>query len=296
MESVLGIDIGGTNIRLAQVDRELKVLRSLQVKVEEAQEGLVSFLAGAVQEFIDGGEVPVGAIGIGLPGIVSGSGEILSCPNLDPALTGVNLREILVNRFGIPVHIQKDVNFILYSESGALKQQDSAIGFYIGTGLGFAMMIKGQLITGERGFAGELGHIPLKGKSGLCGCGNTGCLELYAAGRAIAEITAQAGSDVADFFLNPAHVQDVDEWLENLTLGMVTAITILDPSLVIVGGGVANMEGFPFEKLEQEVRSRLRHPLVAKQLVVQRSTAGPLGGCLGAAMYCFDNEEVQTCV
>ena len=58
MESVLGIDIGGTNIRLAQVDRELKVLRSLQVKVEEAQEGLVSFLAGAVQEFIDGEKSP----------------------------------------------------------------------------------------------------------------------------------------------------------------------------------------------------------------------------------------------
>lgn len=288
--SALGIDIGGTNIRLAHVDSNLQVLRSLKVKVEEAEDGLVNFLFSAVEEFVSEAEIPIGAIGIGIPGIVGSQGEILSCPNLDQSITGVNLQEILAGRVGIPVFMQKDVNFILYGESCIrdTKPHEVVMGFYIGTGLGFAMMVGGRLITGERGFAGEIGHIPLKGKSGQCNCGNTGCLELYAAGRAIEEITARAGSNVSDFFVNPTHAGDVEEWLENLTLGMVTAITIMDPTLVIVGGGVANMQGFPYEKLEKQVRARLRHPLVAETLQIQRSTAGPLGGCIGAARYCFD--------
>ncbi|MGI6149318.1 MAG: allose kinase [Limnochordia bacterium] len=290
LSSVLGIDIGGTNIRLAHIDRNLKVIRSSRIKVEEAEGGLVSYLSEAIGEFTASAEPEIGAIGIGIPGIVSEAGEILSCPNLDPAITGINLRETLMAKFGVPVYVQKDVNFILYGEYRALSTGPSCsvLGFYVGTGLGFASVIRGRLVTGARGFAGELGHIPVKGKDDPCACGNNGCLELYAAGRRITELTAQAQTNVADFFVNPTHAADVQEWLDNLTIGMVTAITLLDPTVVIVGGGVADMQGFPFEELEKKVRARLRHPLVAENLTIKRSTAGQLGGCLGAAMYCFD--------
>ena len=129
-------------------------------------------------------------------------------------------------KFGVPVYVQKDVNFILYGEYRALSTGPAAacLGF-MGTGLGFASVIRGRLVAGARGFAGELGHIPVMGKDDPCACGNNGCLELYAAGRRITELTDQAQTNVADFFVNPTHAADVQEWLDNLTIGMVTAIT-----------------------------------------------------------------------
>ena len=133
-------------------------------------------------------------------------------------------------------------------------------------------MIKGQRSPASGALLASLGHSS-EGKSGLCERGNTGCLELYLLAGAIARSLLRQATMSRDF-LNPAHVQDVDEWLENLTLGMVTAITILDPSLVIVGAGGQHGR-LSFEKLDR-VRSRLRHPLVAKQLVVRRSPLAPL--------------------
>lgn len=292
VQSVLGIDIGGTNVRFAQVDRDLEVLRSKNEKVEEVQD-LPAFLLSTIQEFIDQAEVPIGAVAIGIPGIVSSAGEILSIPNLDQSLVGLNLKETVESRFNIPTFVQKDVNFILYGEyrTQRTKPDDSVVGFYIGTGMGCAMVVQGRLLTGERGFAGELGHIPLRGKDDPCGCGNSGCLELYASGRTLVDLTSRAGTDIKDVFVNPQHQAEIEEWLHNLVLGLNTVITLIDPKIVIIGGGVADMEGFPLERLEEKLRARARHSIVAENLMIKRSKAGPLGGCLGAAMYCYDNLE-----
>lgn len=292
VQSVLGIDIGGTNVRFAQVDRGLRILRSRKEKVEEVQD-LTSFLLTTIQEFMDQAEVPIGAVAIGIPGIVSSAGEILSIPNLDQSLVGLNLKEAVESRFNIPTFVQKDVNFILYGEyrTQRTKPDDSVVGFYIGTGMGCAMVVQGRLLTGERGFAGELGHIPLRRKNDPCGCGNSGCFEIYASGRTLVELTSRAGTDIKDVFINPQHQEEIEEWLHNLALGLNTVITLIDPKIVIIGGGVADMEGFPLERLEEKIRGRARHSIVAENLIIKRSKAGPLGGCLGAAMYCYDNLE-----
>ncbi len=293
IQSALGIDIGGTNVRLAHVNKDLEILRSMKRKVEDVKADLVTFLITTVGEFIREATTPIGAIAIGVPGIVSSAGEVLSCPNLDQSIVGLNLKEELFSRFQIPVFVHKDVNFILYGEYRTQRTtpEDSVIGFYIGTGVGCATVIGGQLLTGERGFAGELGHTPLRGKSDPCNCGNSGCFEIYASGRTLVDITQRAGTNIADVFVNPEHADDIEEWLSNLTLGITATITFVDPKLVIIGGGVPDMKGFPFERLEHKIRSRSRHPLVEKDLIIKRSNAGPLGGCLGAAMFCFDAME-----
>lgn len=291
LQSVLGIDIGGTNVRLAHVDQDLKVLRSQKVKVEDVKADLVTFLLSTIEDFFNEAELPIGAIAIGVPGIVSSAGEILSIPNLDQSLVGLNLQEAIQMRFKVPTFVHKDVNFILYGEYRTQRTtpEDSVIGFYIGTGVGCATVIQGQLLTGERGFAGELGHTPLRGKNDPCNCGNSGCFELYASGRTLVDITSRAGTNIAEVFINPEHSAEIEEWLANLTLGLTAAITFVDPKIVIIGGGVPDMQGFPYERLVEKIRGRSRHPLVAENLIIKRSTAGPLGGCLGAAMYCFDN-------
>ncbi|NMB01920.1 MAG: ROK family protein [Firmicutes bacterium] len=293
LQSVLGIDIGGTNVRLAHVDRELRVIRSRKEKVEDVRADLVTFLLATIEDFVSTAEIPIGAVAIGIPGIISSAGKILSMPNLDQGLVGLNLKEAVQARFGIPTFVHKDVNFILYGEYRTQRTtpEDSVIGFYIGTGVGCATVIQGRLLTGERGFAGELGHTPLRGKDDPCNCGNSGCFELYASGRTLVDITSRAGTNIEEVFVNPQHSAEVDEWLANLTLGLAGAITLIDPKIVIIGGGVADMQGFPLARLEEKLRGRSRHPLVAEDLIIKRSTAGPLGGCLGAAMYCFDNVE-----
>ena len=273
VHSVLGIDIGGTNVRFAQVDRNLEVLRSKKKKVEEVQD-LPAFLLATIEKFIDQAEVPIGAVAIGIPGIVSSAGEILSIPNLDQSLVGLNLKEAVESRFNIPTFVQKDVNFILYGEyrTQRTKPDDSVVGFYIGTGMGCAMVVQGRLLTGERGFAGELGHIPLRGKNDPCGCGNSGCFEIYASGRTLAELTSRAGTDIKDVFFNLQHQEEIEEWLHNFT-GLNTVITLIDPKIVIIGGGVADMEGFPLERLEEKIRGKARHSIVAENLIIKRSKA-----------------------
>ena len=146
-------------------------------------------------------------------------------------------------KFGVPVYVQKDVNFILYGEYRALSTGPSCsvLGFYVGqAGLWLC-----DPQTGHRrpGFAVSSGIFPLRARMIPVPAEITAVWSC-AAGRRITELTAQAQTN-ADFFVNPTHAADVQEWLDNLTIGMVTAITLLDPTVVIVGGGVADMQGFP---------------------------------------------------
>lgn len=292
---VLGVDIGGTNVRLALVNENGVIRASEAISVSSL--GTIDPLAQlkhVISKFVveNIGSQQLLAMGVGVPGIVDATGEIISCPNLG-FLEHSGLGDMLRRELQVPVFIDKDVNFILYGECHTLglRETKNLIGFYIGTGFGCSLVINGEIYRGSHGFAGELGHIPVQGHFDRCNCGNKGCLELYGAGRALVERSSQLDVPIADFFTSSTIGLESQEFLEYLAVGMLTAINIFDPELVIVGGGVPQMAGFPWNALEQRVRNGLRSELIKDRFQIIPSQAETYGGCLGAAFYCFDQRK-----
>lgn len=289
---VLGIDIGGTNVRLALVDRlgSTKVTEAFAIKSlteEKTLDNLVSRISTFVQDNKENQTLL--AVGIGVPGIVNNSGRIISCPNLG-FLENSDLMEILSVQLNVPVFLEKDVNFILYGEyyTQHLEKHKNLIGFYIGTGFGCSLMINGDIYRGEHGFAGELGHIPLINHTCSCNCGNEGCLELYGAGRSLVERSVAKNVALEDFFTDSRSKHEAANFIEYSAVGILSAINTFDPGLVILGGGVVQMADFPWELLVARIRRGLRADEMREQLEIIPSEAEVFGGCIGAAFYCFD--------
>lgn len=288
-QAALGIDIGGTNVRFALLDSKMNLKHPVLIRAASLGTGdLVDNLLDVVDEYAAEHNVNLVGTGVGIPGIVRQDGTVLSCPNIG-GLEGVRLGDLITARLGVPTFVGKDTNFLLYGEYQELKQAGygNVLGFYIGTGFGAAFIIDGQLLLGSRGFAGELGHIPLIGKDGLCGCGNRGCLEVYGAGRALTEYARRENQDVAEFFSSAQNGKAVKEFIQYVAVGVATAVNIFDPQCIVLGGGVLAMVDFPLEELQSTIRSMLRSDEQRHDLVMVQSNAGVFGGCLGAGAYCW---------
>jgi allose kinase len=161
------------------------------------------------------------------------------------------------------------------------------LGFYVGTGLGNAIAYNGELVTGRHGVAAELGHIPVLGRNELCGCGNCGCIEIYASGKRLASIRERKHSDMAIGEMLTLHFGDpeIREFIDNLGAALATEINILDPETVILGGGVILQEGFPRKALEQAIRKYTRKPYPEKDLSFIYSRESQENGVIGAAIF-----------
>ncbi len=294
-EYVLGIDIGGTNLRLALIDSNYKIYKPFIKKiVEYKNENIIEDIIEIISSYLKEVETDITAIGIGVPGIVKKGQEIISCPNIT-GLEGIIFYRLLSKNFGLPVFIDKDVNMIMLADYNNLgKKYNNIIGIYIGTGFGNSMILNGQLYTGSRGFAGELGHIHLKGMDGNCNCGNEGCLELHAAGKRLQKIADKYDIDIDKIFLDAdLEESEINEFVSNIAIGTSSVINIIDPELVVLGGGVIKMKGFPLDKLTNEIRYFLRTPEIKNELKIVLSPSGKYSGCIGAAIYCFSHLQLK---
>ncbi|AZO93756.1 allose kinase [Halocella sp. SP3-1] len=285
---VLGIDIGGTNLRLALVDNNYKTHDMFITNIADYKnKNFKKWLINTINDYIENSSKEVAAIGVGVPGIVDRD-QIISCPNITE-LENSKLKETLYNQFNIPIVIEKDVNLIMLAEQKLLNRTaQNIVGFFIGTGFGCSIIINGRLYKGFRGFAGELGHIPLKGKSKPCNCGSKGCLEMYAAGKALEKIASNNNITIENFFIDMKGKSEVEEFLDNLAIGIVTSVNLLDPELIIIDGGVIRMKGFPLKYLKELIKQRLRSNIMIDNLEIIDSNIGKYGGCLGAGVYFFD--------
>ncbi|SFL48581.1 allose kinase [Halanaerobium salsuginis] len=283
-EYILGIDIGGTNIRLALVDKELKLSNEFITEIANLKK---DFIKGILKIIRENFAEDIKAVIFGIPGIVN-KNKIISCPNVIE-LEKANLKIELEKKLKVPVYIEKDVNLIMLAEYSFLADNpQNVLGFFIGTGFGFSMILNGKLYTGTRGFAGELGHIPVPGAKEQCNCGNKGCLELYAAGKKISHLTKEYQTNIENFFIDFAGRQESQAIIENILFGIIVAVNILDPEVIILGGGVFGMRAFPLDYLIKEIKNRVRNKFVAEQLQIMTTKQKTFGGCLGAGIYGFN--------
>lgn len=299
--AAVGIDIGGTNLRLALVTADGDICSRLRLPTETTRAGFLHQLTAGIRELQQQapqlGCRPVAA-GAGMPGLVTRSGEILSSVNL-PHCEGVNLARELAQSAGLPAVVGNDANVAACGELrfGAGRPYRSFLMVTLGTGVGGGLILDGLLWTGSDGFAGEFGHMTVEPDGRPCPCGNRGCLEQYASATALVAAARESGlsgavAESAESLAEAARSGDPRVMAlfarAGRYLGIAAAgvINLLNIEAIVVGGGVA--ASFPLwgEAMRQEIDMRGFRPAVARVAVV-RSELGDDAGVLGAAALAF---------
>ncbi len=308
----LAADLGGTNLRMAAISEEGKILfcaRRETPSTKNAEQILQTIIESAEEcrrAVINQGEVF--AISAAVPGTVNaGEGLILNAPNI-PALNNYYVSEKIKNELRLPCILENDANAAAVGENwlGASKDFQNSICITLGTGVGGGIILDGEVMRGIDGTAGEIGHICVEPFGIPCGCGSNGCLEQYASATAVVRLTRNLIGNYPKSDLNgkdPLTSLKIYEAgksgdalalevfrQQGFFLGIVLAglINVLNPEVIVIGGGAAaGWDLFVPSMIEQINKRAYKEP--AERAKVVRAELGDDAGILGAARLAFNN-------
>ena len=253
----IGIDLGGTKIEVLALDAEgeevfRKRIPTPQGKYAEtvaAIVGLVKAAEAAVEEECH--------LGIGIPGTISRATGLVKNAN-STCLIGHPLQEDLAERLGKPICVANDANCFAMSEAtdGAAAGAKNVFGVILGTGVGGGLILNGQVVEGHNGIAGEWGHNPLpwledeERPGPVCYCGRKGCIEAFLSGPALTrEYAAKTGEESFATAIaqaaesgNEAAESILDRYENRLARALASVINLVDPEIIVLGGGLSNMQ------------------------------------------------------
>ncbi len=267
---------------------------------ERGPDAVVASILDFADELAAYGEKHLGeraaAVGAAVPGIVDAErGIAVYAANL--GWRDLPLRELLSRRLGgVPVALGHDVRTGGLAEGriGAGRGADRFLFVPLGTGIAGAIGIDGVIEPGAHGCAGEIGHIVVRPGGALCGCGQRGCLERLASASAVTRAWAEASgdpdADAADCATavaagDPRAVAVWQEAVDALADGLVTALTLLDPRTLIIGGGLAEAGETLFTPLRAAVEARVTFQKLPD---IVPAALGDTAGCLGAGLLAWD--------
>lgn len=291
----MGIDLGGTNLRLGLVDAQGSVLASKTVatRTQEGPDVLQKQIVEVAQALLGEAKRPISAIGLGVAGQVDSSrGVIVSAPNLP--WKDVPIKKSLEKALGVSVFVTNDVRAAAWAEYtfGSAKGLNSAVCIFVGTGIGGAIICNGTILNGATNTAGEIGHMVICINGRACSCGRRGCLEAYAGGWAIAKEARERLSPNKEITIrsvlqayiehNPIAMAIMQEAQDALAIGIANLVNILNPQAVILGGGIieANPELVPW--LHEQVSM---NTITRQQLRFMQATLDKDAGVVGAAVF-----------
>ena len=279
----IGVDLGGTNLRIATIDEHGNVLEkvTLGVRVTQGRDLVVEDMCGAIQAAIAKFQAigPLQGIGIGVPGIIDmAKGTVHESPNL-PGWDNYPVRDKIEKRLGTPVILENDANSAALGEMwlGASRGVEDMAIITLGTGVGGGMVLRGRVWHGATGMAGEFGHMTVEPDGALCLCGNRGCLEAYSSATAILRMAREAVASGAATRLREAsaNAEFSARMVYNLAmqgdeearkvfdrvgraLGILLAgvINALNLPMYVIGGGVSAAWDLFSPAVFQELRER----------------------------------------
>ena len=259
-------------------------------------------------------------VGVGVPGPVEfDSGRPIS-PPIMPGWDGYPIRERFTKRYGAPVWVDNDVNILALGEwrSGVAAGHENVVVVKVGTGIGAGIISDGRLHRGAKGSAGDVGHIQVTDDpTVVCRCGNIGCLEAVAGGAALGRAAEAAARDGRSARLLAALDQhgslSAEDVARAASFGDPVAVALLqtagrqvgsmlagivnffNPSLIVIGGGVANSPGQLMAAIRESIYRRSL-PLATRDLSIQRSSLGGLAGVIGASAMVVDQLFSRTAI
>lgn len=316
----LGIDLGGTSIKVGIVDSDNKIVakHSLTTDAAQGNERIVSDIALVCRECAEKAGIgfdEVSAIGIGVPGTVSRGGKVLLAPNI--FMHDFDICSALSAKLEKPVFALNDANAATLAEArlGAGADFSDVVMLTYGTGVGMGIVIGGKLFEGAHGCAGEVGHMTTVFGGLPCNCGSVGCYEKYSAATALGAQTRATmrenedslmwdicGGDIEKAgartpFLAAAQgdavaASVVDSFTSHMAAGIANVCNILDPEAVIIGGGLSNEgEGLVIPVAQKVHASVMTAKSGADLPVIKRAVLGNDAGLLGAALYAKDRKN-----
>ena len=304
-KEIIAVDLGGTQLRAARYDHELNLLQreSTLTKAELGADATIERMKAYIRRVLpeDGGDVL--GIGISSPGPLNPvTGVIIAPPNL-PGWFNVPLAEIIRSEFGLPVFIGNDANVAALAEAskGAAQGCRHVVYITVSTGIGSGVISDGRLVSGRAGLAAELGHIPI-----VLERSQVSSVELEAAGPAIARrarnaLEAGAKStmrELVDGDFSKIDARTVgqcaaagDELARDILayagrmigLGVVTALLLFNPEVVVIGGGVSKTGDLLLQPMRQAVEAHILDPAFCQGLRIERAALGDDVALVGAA-------------
>ncbi len=301
---VIGVDLGGTNLRTALLSSEGDILDKSK-EATYASDGWKKVVQRLIQNIQRQQEIAVQqglsitAVGVGAPGVIQvDKGIVVKSPNF-PDWNNLPLKDELENVLSLPVTIENDANAAALGEQwrGAGRGIGSMILLTLGTGVGGGIVLNRQIWHGADGMAGEVGHMTIIPDGRQCGCGNTGCLEMYASARGIVQSYREAGgvsetgnqSEITSAQVyqaasngNVRAVEVMQDMGRILGIGIANLINIFNPEMVVIGGGVKDAWPLFIDSTRAEIRKRAFEVPAARTEIVP-SKLGDDAGMVGAA-------------
>lgn len=308
----IGIDVGGTNVKIALVNDEGKILysNSVPTRAEMGYEYTVNNIKQAIYDLLKETKLEpkdIQGMGFGFPGQVDyKAGIVRNAPNI-PGWVEIPIAKIFEDEFHIPTRVDNDVRCAALGELnyGAGKGCENLICITVGTGIGSGLVVNGRLVRGASNAAGEIGHIKLQMNGGpICGCGDTGCLEAFASGPAIvalAEDYIRGGKSTK--FRELANGAPITPYIvceaakagdpvaqriftivgEYIGIGLASVVNLLNPEKIIIGGGVADAGEYLFNPLTETLKKRAMK-IAGETVEVVHAQLGNTAGVIGASL------------
>lgn len=309
----IGIDVGGTNVKIALVDDKGKIIYSNSVPTyaQMGYEYTVNNIKQAIKDLMKETNTKpsdIQGIGFDFPGQVDyKTGVVKLAPNI-PGWVNVPIAKMIEDEFHIPTRIDNDVRCAALGELkfGAGKGCENFVCITVGTGIGSGLVINGKLVRGAANAAGEIGHIKLQMQDGpICGCGDTGCLEAFASGPSIVAMAQEylksgkstkfremAGVDgeITPYIVakaaeagDPVAKRIFEKTGYYIGMGLVSVINLLNPEKVIIGGGVAEAGDLLLEPIRKTIKERAM-VIAGNSVEIVPAELGNSAGVIGASM------------
>ncbi len=312
-EYFVGVDFGGTKILAAVFDSSLKCLgrTKASTKSERGTESVIERISRCVQDVVDECDLnlkQIRAVGIGAPGAVNPeSGEVIFAPNLE--WEDVPLKKELEKKLDVPVFLENDGNICTLGvyETELKGKPRNVVGIFLGTGIGGGIIIDGKLYSGFNRTAGEIGHMVIEAGGPKCGCGNRGCFEALASRTAIFRkiqaavkdgqktvLTEILGEDLKDLRSGDLRkaIRKGDKFTEKIIeeaaeytgIAVANLINVLNPEVVVLGGGV--IDALEDEMMAIIVETAMDNAMngTTKGIEIIASKVGDDAGIIGAAV------------
>lgn len=287
LSDVVVLDIGGTSIRIGHLRNNVPYtdfidFNSSLLRVDNAYDAL----SDIIKRYADDFELDIAAVVLGIPGMLDQTADRISHCNNIRQLEGVGLQARLSATLDCRVILEQDIMLQLLGEwkSGAANASPSVFGVYYGTGIGAAYLVDGDpKVHSAAGL--QAGHIPIMAQGKPCICGNTDCIEAYACGHTLLELAKEHHCAVEQLFAmaDKKELQaELDTFVRYQAYLIATLTTLFVPDMILIGGGIPQMNGYPRDKLLQHVQAHLQKPYPAETTHIVWASLGSASVLHGA--------------
>lgn len=303
-----GVDIGGTSVKLGIITGEGEVLARKEAIYTDEHDGrsVMQVIIDSIRELLDDEKMAaedLSGIGVCAAGCInSNTGSVMKNGGNVPGWSHTEVCRQLKEEFGQPCSLANDANCAVLGEfwKGAAMGYSDVVGITIGTGIGGGVIVRGRILEGTHGYAGELGHFPTHAGGKKCLCGIRGCYERYASTSSLIRkaVTEDPELKSGRILFSAAEAGDrhalalLDEWTDEIAYGIAGFVHVFDPQLVLIGGGVSAQEKLLIEPLRRKVLGMIM-PDFADELEFRRAQLGNDAGMIGAVYYLLSRENIS---